>query len=204
VSTDDEDPPRDVEPDLVDDIKRVVDDLAGRKDSADLVARLEMIVDLLILRGHLKPGHKRLLNKVRADRSTVFLSLFPDKRRIQGPEIDCPSLIHLCKARCCSYPVTLSPQDVQERKLKWELYEPYLLLRDKRTGYCRYLRADAGCSAYEDRPATCRIYDCRGDRRVWLDWEKKIPAPMNEVFAPQVIPLGEWPAGAPAPDPDET
>ena len=187
-------PPPEVEADLINDIKKVVDDLATRKDNGDLVARLDYIVDLLILRGHLKPGHRRLLNKVRADRSTVFLAMFPDKRQVVGSDIDCPSLIHLCKARCCSYSVTLSAQDVAEGKLKWELYEPYRLLKDKTTGYCRYLRADAGCSVYEDRPATCRIYDCREDRRVWLDWDNKIPAPMDAGAEPGVIPLGEWPA----------
>jgi Fe-S-cluster containining protein len=180
-----------VEADVLEDIQRVVDDLAGRTDSADLVARLDYIVDLLIMRGHLKPGHRRLLNKVRADRSTVFLAMFPDKRKVVGPDIDCPSLIHLCKARCCSYSVTLSPQDIAENRLRWELYEPYRLAKDRTTGYCRYLRADAGCSAYEDRPATCRLYDCREDRRVWLDWDNKIPAPMPDDAG--VIPLGEWP-----------
>lgn len=182
-----------VEDDLIADVKRMVDELAGRKDNADLVARLDYIVDLLILRGHLKPGHRRLLNKVRADRSTVFLAMFPDKHQVKGNDIDCPSLIHLCKARCCSYSVTLSPQDVAEAKLKWELYEPYRLAKDRTTGYCRYVRADASCSVYEDRPATCRLYDCREDQRVWLDWENKIPAPMERGAEAGVIPLGEWP-----------
>jgi len=189
-----------VEADLIEGVTRLVDDLAGRHDNADLVARLEYIVDLLILRGHLKPGHRRLLNRVRADRSTVFLSMFPDKRQMKGPDIDCPSLIHLCKARCCSYSVTLSPQDVAEGKLKWELYEPYRMVKDKTTGYCRYMRADAGCSVYEDRPATCRLYDCREDRRVWTDWDKKIPAPMDIGAEPGVIPYGEWPERAPEPE----
>jgi Fe-S-cluster containining protein len=196
-------PAPEVEPDLVGDITRLVDEIDKRKDSADLVARLDYIVDLLILRGHLKPGHRRLLNKVRADRSTVFLAMFPDKRKMEGTDIDCPSLIHLCKARCCSYSVTLSPQDVAEGKLKWDLYEPYRMQKDKTTGYCRYLRADAGCKVYEDRPATCRLYDCREDRRVWLDWENKIPAPMAGGAAPDVIPLGEWPEPKTEPPPDE-
>ena len=199
-----DDPPPEVEADLIGNITALVDDLAKNKHhSGDLVARLDYVVDLLILRGHLKPGHRRLLNKVRADRSTVFLAMYPDKHRVVGNDIDCASRIHLCKARCCSYSVTLSPQDVAEGKLKWELYEPYRLAKDKTTGYCRYLRADAGCSVYEDRPATCRLYDCREDRRVWLDFDNMIPAPMEGGAEPGVIPLGEWPA-KPEPIPDES
>jgi hypothetical protein len=180
--------------DLVEDIKGMVDAMAGRPEAAELAAKLGYIVDLLILRGHLKPGHRRLLNKVRADRSSVVLAVFPDKRKVVGPDIDCASYIHLCKARCCSYNVVMAPQDVLEGKLRWELYEPYRLLRDKTTGYCRYMKADTGCSVYEDRPATCRLYDCRDDPRVWLDWENKIPAPMDVGTEHGVVPLGEWPA----------
>lgn len=210
MSTDDPPPPGpapeapEVESDIIKDVKALVDDLAGRADNGDLVARLDKIVDLLILRGHLKPGHRRLLNKVRADRSTVFLAMFPDKHGIEGNDVDCPNLIHLCKARCCSYSVTLSPQDVAENKLKWELYEPYRLAKDQTTGYCRYLRADAGCSVYHDRPATCRLYDCREDRRVWLDWDNKIPAPMEHGAHAGVIPLGQWPDKSQTYDADDT
>lgn len=189
-----EGPPQpEVEADLLAHIQRLADDLVGRPDGADLAARLDYLVGLLILRGHLKPGHRRLLNKVRGDRSTALLAMYPDKHRIEGSDIDCASRIHLCKARCCSYSVTLSPQDVLEGKLRWELYEPYRLLKDDTTGYCRYLRADAGCSVYHDRPATCRVYDCRFDSRVWLDFDNMIPAPMDVGSSPEVIPLGEWP-----------
>jgi hypothetical protein len=27
------------------------------------------------------------------------------------------------------------------------------------------------------RPRTCRVYDCRRDPRIWLDFERRIPAP---------------------------
>jgi Fe-S-cluster containining protein len=207
MGTEEDDPPKHLGPDLIGDITALVDEIATRKDNSDLVTRLDYIVDLLILRGHLKPGHRRLLNKIRADRTTVFLAMYPDKRKMKGSDIDCASYIHLCKARCCTYSVTLAPQDVAEGKLKWEIYEPYRMQKDKRTGYCRYLRADAGCQVYEDRPATCRIYDCRDDPRVWLDWENKIPAPMADGAQPNVVPLDEWlpepGEGEPEPDPDQ-
>ena len=175
---------------------KLADDLAGRKDSSDLAHRFEWLIDMLILRGHLKPGHRRLVAKVRGDRSRVFLSMFKDKRSMTSAPIDCGSLMHLCKARCCSMAATLSAEDLAEGILRWDIYEPYRLPRDNRTGYCRYLRADGSCCTYESRPGTCRDYDCREDTRVWIDWEAKIPAPLM----PQLIPLGEW---TPDPEPEE-
>ena len=44
---------------------------------------------------------------------------------------------------------------------------------------------DAGaCTAYDYRPSTCRTYDCREDRRVWIDFEARIPAPLPESIRP--------------------
>ena len=178
-----------VEDELERELERMADDIAGRPDDADLARRFEWLVDLLIMRGHLLPAYRRLVDKVRAaDRRPISLAQFRDKRSMPGTDIDCASRIHLCKARCCSFAVTLSEEDVVEGKLRFDLNEPYRIERDKRTRYCRYLKADGGCSTYEDRPATCRIYDCREDTRVWIDFEKAIPAPMPE----NVIPIDEW------------
>ncbi len=57
------------------------------------------------------------------------------------------------------------------------------MLRREADGYCTHLdRATMGCGVYEIRPGTCRRYDCRQDKRVWLDWEKKLPAPLPPGF----------------------
>jgi hypothetical protein len=114
--------------------------------------------------------------------------MYPDKHQIESPPVPCGELLPLCKGRCCTFSIALSPQDINEGKLKWDLYEPYALAKDNRTGYCREMRFDGGCSCYDDRPATCRAYDCRDDRRVWIDYDKRIAAPMPD----DVIPLGEW------------
>jgi Fe-S-cluster containining protein len=38
-------------------------------------------------------------------------------------------------------------------------------------------RESGRCLVYENRPATCRVFDCRDDKRIWTDFEKRIPAP---------------------------
>ena len=72
-------------------------------------------------------------------------------------------------------------RDVREGKLRWDLHEPYMLGRAE-DGYCTHLQDGGMCECYGERPATCREYDCRADARVWLDWDKKIPAPLPPVI----------------------
>ena len=103
--------------------------------------------------------------------------MFRDKHRVPSADIDCASLIPLCGARCCSFDVALSPQDVAERKLPFMIDEPYMLPRDPATGQCVCADATRGCTVYDDRPGACRAYDCRNDERVWIDFAAKIPRP---------------------------
>ncbi|ABA58343.1 Protein of unknown function UPF0153 [Nitrosococcus oceani ATCC 19707] len=92
-------------------------------------------------------------------------------------EIDCKSRVHLCKAACCRLPLALSKEDVQEGIVKWNLGQPYMNLRDT-DGYCTHLdRCTGGCTVYEQRPIPCRGYDCRKDKRIWLDFEKGVINP---------------------------
>jgi Fe-S-cluster containining protein len=52
-------------------------------------------------------------------------------------------------------------------------------------GQCTKLgRADAHCRSYEHRPVTCRSYTCKDDRRVWIDFEARIAAPMPDTLIP--------------------
>ena len=90
-----------------------------------------------------------------------------------GAEIDCEGRLHLCKAACCRLPLALSKEDVQEGIVKWNLGQPYINVRD-RDGYCAHLeRGACRCSVYQQRPIPCRGYDCRGDKRIWIDFEKR-------------------------------
>ncbi len=177
--------------DLLAAIERLTHDLEARPDSDDLARRLEWLIDVLIMRGHLAEGHRRLIGKIKGERSSVRLAMFRDKRAMRSPDVDCASLIPLCRARCCSMDVTLSAQDVVERRLPWVLSEPYMLPKNPATGYCGCMGADGGCTVYDDRPGTCRAYDCRHDARVWLDYEQRIPAPLRPGLVPPVGPQAD-------------
>jgi hypothetical protein len=97
-----------------------------------------------------------------------------------GEPIDCESRVALCKAACCRLNVILSPQDLAEGIASWDPQRPYFNAQDA-AGYCTHLEQPAcRCSIYANRPAPCRIYDCRHDSRVWTDFEKRIANPALE------------------------
>ena len=109
----------------------------------------------------------------------VFLQdSVPDKYSLApAPVIDCDNRIPLCHAACCRLNVVLSQQDVQEGIVSWDPRRPYLNAQDSE-GYCVHLeRPPCHCSIYASRPAPCRIFDCRNDRRIWLDFENRIANP---------------------------
>jgi hypothetical protein len=148
-----------------------------------LKARLEQLVDVLVARGQLVEGHKRLFEKVGAaavatgETRRVRLRQWVDKYSVPSAGIDCETRIPLCKARCCMLSFELTAQDLDEGVVRWELLEPYVIRHDA-DGYCTHLdRASSGCTIYDKRPAVCRGFDCRHDRRIWLDFEQRIPAP---------------------------
>jgi len=93
-------------------------------------------------------------------------------------EIDCDSRIHLCKAACCRiFSFALSRQDIREGIIKWDLGHPYMVAKDE-DGYCKHLdRATYQCTVREHRPVPCRAFDCRKDKRIWLDYAGKIINP---------------------------
>lgn len=89
------------------------------------------------------------------------------------PEIDCAERIPLCRAACCTLRFALTEQDVLEVVVQWDLTHPYAN-RQNDDGWC--VHCDDGsraCGVYEQRPRVCRVYDCREDRRIWLDFEQR-------------------------------
>ena len=103
-----------------------------------------------------------------------------DKYTVTSPQIDCASLMHLCKARCCRFSVALDFTDIHDG-LRWEYARPYELRRRRDDGYCVYSEPGTHrCDCYEKRPSICRTYDCRQDTRVWEDFEAKKPAPWRD------------------------
>lgn len=166
-----------ISPDLVSELEALAETLGARDDHADLSSRFEWLIDALILRGQLPATYRRLVAKVRGDRSSVRLASFVDKYSVVGADIDCAARIPLCGARCCTFEVTLSEQDVAERVLPFDIGAPYALPRDRSTGRCVCMNAEGACTVYAQRPGACRAYDCRHDPRIWIDFEARIPAP---------------------------
>ena len=161
---------------------------AAERRSDDKVAGLlemfDVLVRILAGLGVLNEGHQRLLAKVRdrarAERPKVRLRLYVDKYQMPSSPVDCEKRIPICRARCCSFTVEMSKQDLDEGLLLWEIEQPYVLRREP-DGLCSHLdRHTRFCGVYQNRPAACRTYDCRSDTRIWLDFEKMIPAPIAE------------------------
>lgn len=160
---------------------------AQRKNARDinaLGAQVTQLIDLLVAKGSLSEGHRRHLARVaRHDDGTpepkVRLRQYVDKYEMEGAEpIDCEARLHLCKARCCGFAIELTTQDLEEGKLRWDVMNPYLLPKEA-DHQCVYLdRGNGRCTVHPIRPATCRQYSCRTDKRVWIDFEQRIPAPM--------------------------
>ena len=62
--------------------------------------------------------------------------------------------------------------------MRWDLGHPYMIAQGGDDGYCTHQdRSDRSCGVHQQRPVPCRGYDCRKDRRIWLDFEKRILNP---------------------------
>ena len=114
-----------------------------------------------------------------ADDVLVILNDVPDKYALTNlPIIDCEARLPLCKARCCTFTFALSTQDLDEREIRWDYGRPYQIAR-RGDGYCVHNEESGAakhlCAVHGDRPASCRTYDCREDKRIWIDFDKRIP-----------------------------
>lgn len=155
-----------------------------RLSQVELAATLGALVQTLVARGVLPPAEferrrQRALDAAThelEEKPTVRLGEAVDKYAVGPlPDIDCASLIPLCKARCCTLTVYCSAQDLDERVVQWNYAKPYQL-RKREDGYCAHSQPSTfHCGIYGQRPAVCRTYDCRGDRRIWRDFDKRIP-----------------------------
>ncbi len=98
----------------------------------------------------------------------------PDKYAVESPAIDLRGPPPPVQGRAAAPSRSCSRvQDLDERVVRWDYARPYrIAARDD--GTCVHLEGGA-CSVHDRRPAACRAYDCRRDRRVWLDFDKWIP-----------------------------
>lgn len=154
------------------------------QSSVNLYALIDLLIDKKIIQKKEFDKRKKVVEKQLIDsykKTGIGIKLhdqaWEDKYKLTNEvEIDCASRMHICKGACCGFIYCLSLQDIGEG-IRWNLSQPFKSLRGD-NGYCTYLREnDMRCSIYEKRPLGCRLYDCRTDRRIWLDFDKKIINP---------------------------
>ncbi len=152
-------------------------------EAIDLAARIDALAHVLIQKGiiskeELAAPLERAREQARENpRPRVRLHEAQDKYHDEHTaDIDCASLIHLCRAHCCAFQFWLSKEDLDEGVARWDYGNPYWI-RQEVDGYCtHYDRERHQCAIHAQRPHVCRLYDCRHDKRVWEDFENKIPA----------------------------
>jgi Fe-S-cluster containining protein len=156
---------------------------AGRLAQADLIATLTALIDTLVAHGVLPPAEYERRRQRALDAQKIALEERPEVRLGEAvdkyaitdvPQIDCAAIIPICKSRCCTLSVYCSAQDLDEGVVKWDYSRPYRL-RKREDNYCVHSEPQTGrCGIYEKRPAVCRTYDCRKDKRIWVDFDKRI------------------------------
>lgn len=157
----------------------------------DVTAMVSATLDLLRERGLLdaeeletrKAAALDALKHHFADRGMGVMYQHPERDKYSFAKqtgIDCEARVPLCKAACCRLPFALSRQDVEEGVVRWDFSRPYLIARTS-DGCCQHLDGEKRCcTVYDRRPVPCRGYDCRDDRRIWIDFEKRIVNPRIE------------------------
>jgi hypothetical protein len=155
----------------------------ARLAHAELAARVTALVETLAAGDRLalaeyEHRRKRALERLRGSlEERAQLGPDVDKYALEElPQIDCASILPICKARCCTLSVCLSARDLNEGILSWDYQRPYQIRR-RQDGYCVYSELGSRrCGVYQSRPAPCRTYDCRRDPRIWVDFEQRILA----------------------------
>ena len=108
----------------------------------------------------------------------VALDVGESKYDAEAKSPPCMELMPICEARCCRLTFSLSTEDLDEGVIRWDYGQPYLIRQRASDGYCVHNSPETGgCTVHQYRPRVCRVYDCSKDERIWIDWEKKIPAP---------------------------
>jgi len=118
-----------------------------------------------------------------AQPTRVSLDLGGDKYATPGSTPPCDELMHLCRARCCTLSFALSTADLDEGVIRWDYGQPYLIRQRKSDGYCVHCDPNSrSCTVHAQRPRVCRSYDCRSDTRIWIDYEQRIPQPVEAAM----------------------
>jgi Fe-S-cluster containining protein len=111
-----------------------------------------------------------------------------DKYAVTPSAPPCEELLHLCKARCCTLSFALSTADLDEGVIRWDYGQPYLIRQRASDGYCVHCAPDdLRCTVHAHRPRVCRQYDCKDDKRIWIDYEQRIPTPVTDRLPPAPV-----------------
>jgi hypothetical protein len=171
-------------------------------------ATVEALVDLLVDRGVLeredlderRRGVSKRLQRVYVERGMgVAVQEFGDSkyRFPGGAVIDCDRRIPLCGAACCKLPFALSREDIREGVLRWDLGHPYMIAQGLDHTCVHLDRETRRCGVYEQRPIPCRGYDCREDKRIWLDFDNRVVNPrINDPDWPACLAPGSDATGS--------
>jgi Fe-S-cluster containining protein len=164
----------------------------------EAVAYVQALADVLVEKGILR--HEELEEPLERAREEVAQVLMPHVRLAdigdkyaegQSVEIDCANRISLCQARCCTFKFFLTKQDLDEGVARWDYGNPYWIKQAK-DGYCTHSDPQTrACTIHTKRPHICRQYDCRNDKRIWIDFENRIPAPMQKVSGDAPVAMAE-------------
>src|SRR5262245_23785273 len=99
-----------------------------------------------------------------------------DKYEVEDAAMPCAELMPICHAACCTLDFALSSQDLDEGVVRWDYGRPYIIAQ-RDDGYCVHNAAGShACEIHAQRPATCRRYACKDDKRIWDDFDRRIPA----------------------------
>jgi len=172
--------------------------MVGQSQGNEALAGVMALADLLVSNGVITEEEfveyrKRSVAQVeQIGQPRVRLANLGDKYdEPKTAEIDCAARIHLCQARCCTFNFYLTVQDLDEGVAKWDYGNPYWIKHES-DGYCTHCDPQSrACAIHPQRPHVCRLYDCRNDKRIWIDFEARIPAPMEPPRKPLPIALAE-------------
>lgn len=111
-----------------------------------------------------------------AEAGLIGIQIAKPKPEAEHAEVDCESLLPLCHGACCWLNVPLTVDEVKAGRFAINCEMPFFMVTHP-SKQCLH-HADDKCAIYKERPMVCRIYRCKGDRRVWTDFDRKIVGPL--------------------------
>ncbi len=173
--------------------------LTAAQDEGDKAAACaRTLAFLLVDKGVIQPRELEMMIRqvhwdvIRKPTPRVRLGSTRDKYSAAGAvDIDCPSLIPLCHGRCCTFAFFLTKQDLDEGIVRWDYGNPYWI-KQGADGHCTHSDPVTRlCTVHAHRPYICRRFDCRRDKRIWVDFEARIPALPRDAPGDDPVGLAE-------------